>query len=376
MLFASSNNATNIFGLTRPQLRPIVNSIAQDVPVISFDITVERQVQGYYGYSAEKLIPTFSYTTQSGATGESTVFVKRFHRTGPAEAHFYACLQEYRAPIPRMYGALIDSEGREILFLEYVEPIGDIQACERFADDLDNLRKSLAATAHFNAIQLSAEDVSQLPFKDVGQGLADTCETLEHIWDHACLGELGADLKRLCLSSQNGLSQLQALAEGLIEPVAKMRSGLIHSDIAPENTGWRRCTGELLILDLEWIGIGPRFFDAAHWLGGAPDDLQPHCCQRDELAQYYLDQYVLRGGEETPLDQFMKEVSILWIAQNFTMLWFSLARALDGQVDWTEDREAGRRSAGEWLYQELDALFQIASKQESGSHDSIVQSPD
>jgi len=357
----TENTVTPIFGLTTSQLRPIIENIAHNEPIASLDIAIEHQVQGYCGYSAEKVIPTFAYTTQSGNAGKISVFVKRFHRTGPAEAHHYINLRNHQAPIPRMYGVLTDTDGREILFLEYLEPIGDIQACEKFMDDLDNFRQCMAATAHFNAIQPSEEHVTQLPRKNIAQGLMDAAVTLERIWTHACNGELGDDLRHLCLASRNGLQQLQTFARDLMEPVLKMDTGLIHSDIYPENTGWRRVKEELLIIDLEWIGFGPRFYDAAGWLG-APHDLQLHRDQRRELSQYYMEQHIRWGGREVPLDQFMEESSVLWMAQMLTMLWFGLARGLDGRVDWTEDREAGRRASCEGLYKELSVLLREAVK--------------
>ena len=357
----TENTVTPIFGLTTAQLRPIVENIAHGEPIASFHITIEHQVQGFCGYSAEKAIPTFHYTTQSGVTGETTVFVKRFHRTGLAEAHHYIGLQKHQAPIPYFYGILTDTDNLEILFLEYLEPIGDIQACESFMDDLDNFRQCMATTAHFNAIQPSGEYAIQLPRKNMAQGLTDAAVTLESIWDHACNGKLGDDLRRLCLDSRNGLQQLQTFARNLIEPVLKMDTGLIHSDLYPENTGWRRVNEELLIIDLEWMCLGPRFYDAAAWLG-APHDLQLHRDHRRELAQYYMAQHVRWGGSEAPLDQFMKECSVLWMARTLIMLWFGLARALDGRVDWTEDREAGRRFFYEELHKHLSALLQEATR--------------
>ena len=77
-------NSTSVFGLTKAQLQPIVDNIANQ-PVASFHVTVEHQVRGFSGYSADKVIPTFTYTTQSGHSGKTTVFVKRFRRTGPAK---------------------------------------------------------------------------------------------------------------------------------------------------------------------------------------------------------------------------------------------------------------------------------------------------
>ena len=352
------DNAIPVFGLTRAQLLPIIDNIVCDDTVVSFNVTMEHQVQGFCGYSAEKAIPTFTYTTQSGRMGRVTIFVKRFYRTGPAEAHHYTHLQKSQAPIPCMYGVLTDPDQREVLFLEYLDPIGDVHACEHFLDDPDHFRQCLAVTARFNTIKPSGEYTAQLPRKDVGKGLTDAVSTLSRIWEHACKGDLGNDLKQLCSGPRDKLRQLQTFASKLIEPIAQMEVGLIHSDIYPENTGWRRGKKELLLLDLEWIGFGPRFYDAASLLG-APDEIQPHCQQRDEWAQYYLEQYVSWGGTPMPLDQFMEQVSVLWMAQTLNIMWFGLRHALDGRVDWTEDREEGRQFFRDHLLETLCVLLSL-----------------
>jgi hypothetical protein len=347
-------NSIPVFGLTKAQLQPIIDNIA-DQPVASFHITVQHQVQGFSGYSADKIIPTFTYTTESGHNGKATVFVKRFHRTGPAEAHHYVHLQKHDAPIPRMYGVMTDPDGRELLFLEYLDPIGDVQDSERFFDDIHNFRHCLAATAHFNATKPSGEYAVQLPCKDVRKALRNACITLEHLWEHACTGDLGDALKKLCSESQDKLLQIQEFAVGLIEPIVKMDTGLIHGDVYPENTGWRRDTNELLILDLEWIGFGPRFWDAAMLLG-APDEMQHQHQRRDELSQHYLEQYAHWGGKAPSLKQFKEVTSTLWIAQRLSMIWFGLRRALDGDADWTDDPAETRQFFREGLYKELNAI--------------------
>ena len=352
----NSDDVTPVFGLTRSQVQPLIGNIVGDDRIVSFDVTIEHQVQGFCGYSAEKSIPTFTYTTESGRKGRITVFAKRFYRTGPAEAHHYAYLQKHQAPIPCMYSVLTDPDEREILFLEYLDPIGDVQASEHFVDDLNQFRQLLAATARFNAIQPSREYAAQLPRRDVSKGLMDACVTLERIWEHACKGDLGDALKQLCSDSRGKLPQLQRFAGRLTKPISQMEIGWIHGDIYPENTGWRQGTGELLIIDLEWIGFGPRFYDAARWLG-APDDIQPHCQRREEMAQYYLERYTRCGGTVVPLDKFMEEVCILWMAQTLTMMWFGLRHALDGVADWTEDKEEGRRFFQDGLYEDLRVLL-------------------
>lgn len=348
-----NEKVTPVFGLTKSQLQPVVDNIAGET-VTSFDIGIEHQVKGHYGYGAEKVIPTFSYTTKSGGKGKVTIFIKHFHAPERTEAHHYVYLNRQQAPIPKMYGALTDSDQREIIFLEYLKPIDDLHPFHQFFSDLDRFQKFLAVAARFNAIKLLGKYATQLPRRDIGQWLMES--RLDSIWKHACKGELGDTIKQICSSSVDKLPRLEMLASKLIEPIKRMDIGLNHNDFYPDSTGWRRDTNELLILDLETVGFAPRFYDVARWLG-IPDDIQPRCCPRRELAQYYLKQYKYWGDSYVSIHQFIEEISILCMAQTFNMLWFRLRRALDGKVDWTEDRDEGRRIYREDLYKNLSFLL-------------------
>ena len=353
----TSDDITPVFRLTKSQLKPIIDNIVSDKTVESFDVSIKHQVQGYYGYQAEKVIPTFTYTTTTGHTGKVTVFVKWFYREGPAEAHNYAYLTKHQAPIPRMYGTLTNREQREMLFLEYLDPITD---SERFLNDFEQFHQFLALAACFNAIQPSREYAAQLPHHDIDRSLTEAVSVLNSIWDYGCKGELGNALKKFCSGREDRLSRLQTLAKRLIEPVTQMETGLAHTDFYPENTGWRRETEELLMLDLEFVGFAPRFYDAAGWIG-APDDIQHRCRPREELAQYYMKQYTRWGGCPVPLEQFLEDTRILWMASELRMLGWRLGRALDGRVDWTEDRDEGRRVLREGLHEDLSILLRQTS---------------
>ena len=348
---------TPVFGLAKSQLRPIMDNIVSDETVDSFDVSIEHEVQGYYGYQAEKIIPTFTYTTTTGNTGKVIVFVKWFYRKGPAEAHNYTYLEKHHAPIPRMYGTLIKSHQREMLFLEYLAPVTD---SDGFLNDDDQFHQFLALAARFNAIQPSQEYASKLPHHDIGRSLKESVSVLNSIWDYACKGELGNALKQFCSSSEDNLNRLKNLAKQLIDPVNQMKTGIAHTDFYPENTGWRRETGELLMLDLEFVGFAPRFYDVAGWVG-APDDILPRCLPRRELAQYYLEQYIRWSGCPVPLEQFLEETRILWMAGELKMLGWRLGRALDGCVDWTDDRGEGRRFFREGLHRDLSILLRQVS---------------
>ncbi|HIJ74658.1 MAG TPA: phosphotransferase [Candidatus Hydrogenedentes bacterium] len=353
------STARPVFGLSEEELRPIVDSIARE-PVASFCVSIEHEMCGHYGYSADKLIPTFIYTTKGGQKGKKTIFVKRFREPGAREAHHYANLEEYDAPIPRMYGFLTDADDREICFLEYLEPVDALHPFHDFVGDYGQFTEFLAAIAHFNTIQPSGEYAAGLPRDDFGQGLREAIAALERIWVHGQKGELGVDLRAFCSGPDKRLERLKKLAEKLMQPVAAMKAGLCHNDFAPDSTAYRRDTGKLLIFDLEYLGFGPRFRDVAHWLG-APEDYYPRCRPRHELARLYLRHYVQHGGQPVPVKRLLEEAHILWQAQTLSMLWWLNYRAIDGLVDWTEDRDEGRRTCQDDLRKQLSALCHEAS---------------
>jgi Ser/Thr protein kinase RdoA (MazF antagonist) len=182
---------------------------------------------------------------------------------------------------------------------------------------------------------------------------------LARIWEHANRSDLGDDLHRFCSERPEGLDALRELAIGLAEPIAGMEVGLLHNDFYPDSVGWRRETDELLVVDLESLGIGPRFYDIARWLG-APDELQHHVSDRSRLAQHCLGEYERWSGRETDPRQFLREARLLWLAGTLTMLFFFLGRSLDGRMDWTDDREEGRRQSQDELHEQLNALLREA----------------
>ncbi len=126
-------------------------------------------------------------------------------------------------------------------------------------------------------------------------------------------------MAELCSHQSERLRRLRDYAMSLAEPVVGLAEGLIHDDFYPGNTGWRRGTRELLVFDFEGVAFGPRFYDVARWLG-APDGVHVRSLARDELARYYLGQYVNAGGEEVAMSQFLAEIELLWMARTFYVL--------------------------------------------------------
>jgi len=336
-----SREVTPVFGLTKAELWPIIEEAVGE-SVVSFDVRMEDKRPEPYGFSSEKAIPSFAYVTDTGRVGSVAIFVKRFHRTGPAESQQYRFLQAHQAPIPQMYGVLFDPEGREILFVEHVHictPIG-------------TLHEFLALMARFHAIQPSAEYTAWLEHRPFG--LASAEHTMERIWEHARNGELGRPLQEFSSFSIRRLRQLQSAARQVSERALLMPRGLIHTDFSRENTG-RRQPGELLVFDVEWVSIGPRFFDVAGCLGWPPQKWSPDLRHR-ELGRHYLDEYSRWGGSPPSLEDFFSEVRLLWLAEKLRYVGFVLDRALGGSAERPTDEEE-RRACCDDLYRTLTTLL-------------------
>jgi Ser/Thr protein kinase RdoA (MazF antagonist) len=221
----------------------------------------------------------------------------------------------------------------------------------------------LSVLAHFNAIRPSSEYAALLrsgmamwhePWE---ARVADAPALLHRIWERANAGELGEALQRTCSSASGALAPLCRLAARLLELVSHMEVGLVHNDLSLEHVGRRRQTGELLLFDLDDIGLTPRFYDVAGWLG-APDQIESRCAPREELAQHYLAAYARRGGIAPPLTAFLDEIRALWLVSEFSWLQWYLHEALE--EPWERTRrgdEDYRRESREGLHRHLAILL-------------------
>jgi hypothetical protein len=324
----------SVFGLGASQLRPIVEAAIGE-PVTSFEISIEHQVEGYYGFAAEKLIPTFSYVTPDGRRGRVTVFAKHSHNPNSPEPEHYRFLAAHGIPLPRLYGVLRSPEDRPILFLEYM----DVSDEARSVRSTEGLLELLSLMARGNAIQPTAEEAALLP--SWWDGPAAEVSTLELLWEQAEHGDLGEHLQQFCTSGQRDLARLQAFTQRLDQQVREMEIGVLHNDFSTENTG-RRASGERVVMDPELLGRGPRFGDVSGWLG-RPEDLWQRGEKRRDLAQHYLREYARWGGSPPALDQCLEECHLLWV-HGLNDLGFGLGLARADSDTCEEYRASSRRA--------------------------------
>jgi hypothetical protein len=333
--------------------------------VRDFGLAIEHAVCGERGYAGDKVVAAFTYTAASGRIGKTAVFVKRFREPGTQEAFHHAHLVPPAAPVAHQHGHLIDPEGREISFLEYLRYLTDparlFPCFDDFFMDADRLLPFLDLGARFNAIHPSEEYRAELHVQTTDQvrrWLWNAAEALGRVWECAAQGRLGGDLADLCRDTGGRLPRLQQLAADLVAPVSELPTGLVHGDFYPEHALWREQTDEFVLVDLEGVALRPRFMDVARWVG-APDDVQSRCLPQRELAERYLDSYRRWGGAIVPLSELLEEIRPLVLLDHLMMLPFSLGRSLDGEVDWTEDREAARRTMRGELCRKLRALLRM-----------------
>lgn len=339
--------ATPIFGLTKAELCPIVEEAAGE-SVASFEIDAENSQPVAGGARKQVQAPAFDYVTQDGRPGQITIFVKRSPHgpDGPSEKTQYHFLQAHQAPIPRLYGATVDREGKDILFIEHVDKSREALS----QHNMERRREFVGLMARFHAITPSPEYQAWLEqaFWALPQELQKAESLLERTWKSARAGELGRSLQEFCSSRDSSLRQLKSLARHVVDRCLSMPQGLIHTDIASTNNIGRRHSGELVMLDVEWVRMGPRCFDAGKWLG-RPAERWPAGIAQAELAQHYLDEYARWGGEPPPLAEFLDDLRVMALAESFRDLnWY-----WDHGLNWLVPDEGERRNS---LY---DSLYRI-----------------
>lgn len=314
------------------------------------NIAFDPRLQITIGYGATKAVPTVEYEDADGRTRSIVMFVKWQNNEHYCERVHYEHLVRLGAPVPRLYDAR-QVEGRELLFLE----------CLNCAEAPIVDEELVAMTARLNAVSPDAAYAVSLGERAFGRELAEAKQTVNEIHARALAGELGDNLQRYCQGLPGLPASLSVLADHLAAPVSRMETGLVHTDLYPENCGHRGGGGELLVFDLVFMSFGPRFYDVARWVGTSAGRNDTNASDL-RLARAYLDAYSRAGGTAPALEQFLGECSVLKAVSIFVMLWFKLARSLDGKVDWTDDVDEGREVTRRKLQRDLGILMEYVER--------------
>ncbi len=282
----------------------------------------------------DQQLNTFSYTTRDGTSRELTLFVKRCAWKQRSEAVHYRHLAAAGVPTPRLYGALQNDRGEEVIFLEPLTATGFQSGSEA------EWRAMLSLLAQFNACSITPDYAPHLhSFEQVGNlfgglwvlGLSarPTKEELE--------GSL-----RACRVNENEIPELKEMARALFAAIAAQPQGLLHQDFLPNNLGWRGEREEMVVFDLHKNARGPRFADVAPYLG-VPDwsDSAPFLVggdagmanRRERLSQHYLEQYARFGGPVVSLQTLREETAALSWAHKLAALACLADRQQQARVD-------------------------------------------
>lgn len=298
------------FGLSETQLLSVLEAVA-GTPLAGFTVQTRPAVQDVPG--GNKRLLTFLYTTRDGMPGEATLFAKRCVWKGRSEAVHYRHLAARGVPTARLYGALRDGGGEEVVFLERLTEVG-------FRDDSEvEWRSLLSLLAWFNACGVTPDYAPHLhPYEQVGNlgggiwiiGLG--ASPMEE--------QVAADLQASGVG-QEDRPALQQAARTLFGRVAAHPQGLLHQDFRPDNVGWRGGRAEMVVFDLHKNALGPRFADVAPYLA-SPDWSDSRAfldgvgrdgsSRRETLTRHYLDEYARFGGPAVSPATFREETTALF----------------------------------------------------------------
>jgi hypothetical protein len=256
---------------------------------------------------------------------------------------------------------LPDSQGREVLFLECVNEVTTEN--DVFYENRDTFREFLEIMAMLNSIKPTIEYAANLG-RDMAyrEGYTRNWNTwlpwsihiLNQIEKYAVSDLLDDTIKKFCQSNKTEIQTLKRIAQELMHIVPNLPVGLIHGDFLPGNTGWRKDTAELVVFDFEDVMFDTRFFDVAFILGDW-DTGEKHTATQHELAEIYLKAYSRNGGNIPDIEDFIKEITIVWYARKLN-LWEYLPPDLLGPSYESVANENMRQTRLDLLHKNMNLL--------------------
>ncbi len=309
------------FALGKPQVLALLEGIAGS-PLVGFTVSLPdpKATQG-----DDKKLVDFRCLLTNGETIDKTVFVKKCVWKGKSESVHYRYLAANGVPTPRLYGAVQNAAGEEVIFLEPVTAIGFDEQSET------EWREMLSLLARFNACPVTPEYAPHLhSYEQVGQ--IDANFWVTGLNAHPSEGQVEAGLRAGGVS-ESELPSLTQAARHVFAAIEAQPRGLLHQDFHPDNFGWHGMREDIVVFDLHKNSLGPRFADAAPYLG-LPNwsgrkaflDNSEHKTgtRREALTRHYLEEYARFGGAQVPPETFRVETRTLFWAHKITVLpWFA-----------------------------------------------------
>lgn len=155
--------------------------------------------------------------------------------------------------------------------------------------------------------------------------------------------DLVAFLEWLVPSVRVKFEELLIDRDGLVDLFTSLPKTLLHGDLDDRNIGlsWLPSgEGEVILIDWEWMGMGPAALDVAKImiylpLLCEPGSPCPEVCWSDELPDFYFENYRAAGGKQLDHDTWRHSYDLGLVAQALSPLpWVggSILRTLDGKA--------------------------------------------
>jgi hypothetical protein len=171
------------------------------------------------------------------------------------------------------------------------------------------------------------------------------------VWD-GLSADLEAFLEDRPVEERRLWEELLVDRRGLVDGLAAYPQTLLHNDLDDRNIGLRPPSAaagseapaldspDLVLIDWEWIGVGPAAIDVANIIQRvpviiAPGAAIPEATWNDELIDHYFAHYRAAGGRCVDAAQWRRSFGLALVAQGLTQMPFihgSLRRSIRGEL--------------------------------------------
>ncbi|NKB65941.1 MAG: hypothetical protein GKR89_02660 [Candidatus Latescibacteria bacterium] len=307
------------------------------------------------GLAGDKLICEVSMRSEGRALPPVECWIKRMVTPDHREAHLYRSLHRSQFPLPKFYGHYLDERSREVLLLEYIPRVG-----HSFESD-EETAEWVSLLARFNAIPLGSVDIESLVNEDWAAFLiSGKVETyFDAVIRYAADSLIGDELAAFCQANESKIRSLPGFAKSLHAVVSDMPKALTNNELHP---GWRS-DGALVAFDLHGTSVGPRFLDISKYIG-EPESITIwgiSLSPRIKWARIYGRELEAAGGPSVDAESILQESRLVWLVTAFHLAW-CLQVAVDGDINWSEDRKENKAKARRIILAQLASLTEAQGK--------------